>query len=93
MPLYTEIEDNGYSVLAADLLQRPEYTGKLIIVCWHHGNIPDLAMALSVSKKQIDDAQGMDGMHWDPAVFDLFWSIKFAGPAADLTITNQPKLS
>jgi phospholipase C len=89
MPIDTDIADDGYSVLAADLLDDPRYAGKLIIVCWHHGNIPDLGLALKVPKEGINNAQGMEGMHWDSTVFDLFWSIKWPGQVASLAITKQ----
>ena len=92
MPLASSIADNDYEVLAADLFEKPDFAGKLIIVCWHHGDIPDLALALKVPKAQIKSAQGMDGMHWDSAVFDLFWSIRFTGRTVSLTVTKQPSL-
>jgi phospholipase C len=90
MRLDTSVPENEYQVLAADLFEMPEYAGKLIIICWHHGNIPDLALALKVPEGQINDATGMQGMHWDPKVFDSFWSITFANQTATLTITKQP---
>jgi len=92
MPLHCDIADNDFEVLVADLLEKPDYANKLLIVCWHHGNIPELALALKVPKKEIDNAHGMEGMHWDPSVFDVFWSITFAGRVGTLTITKQPKI-
>jgi hypothetical protein len=62
----------------------------LIIVCWHHGNIPDLAFALKVPEGQITNAMGMQGMHWAPKVFDSFWSVTFVNQTATLTINKQP---
>ena len=92
MPLHADIADNGYEVLAADLFEKPDYAGKLIIICWHHGYIPDLALALKVPQAEIKHAPGMDGMHWESDVFDLFWSIKFTGQTASLAATKQPGL-
>ena len=52
--------------------------------------IPDLGLALKIPKAEISNKMGMEGMHWDPAVFDLFWSVKWQGDTASLTITKQP---
>jgi hypothetical protein len=92
LPLEADIAASDYEVLASDLLRKPQYQGKLIIVCWHHGDIPNLALALKVPEGQISNAQGMNGMHWNGSVFDLFWSIKFAGGTANLTVTPEPPL-
>jgi hypothetical protein len=92
MPLDTDIADEGYEVLAADLLSDARYAGKRVVICWHHGNIPELALGLKVPKAEIKNAQGMEGMHWDPTVFDAFWLIKLADGAASLKISKQPPL-
>jgi len=92
MPLDTDIADSGYEVLAADLLSDARYAGKRIVICWHHGNIPELALGLKVPEAAIKNAPGMVGMHWDANVFDAFWLIKLAGGMASLTISKQPAL-
>jgi hypothetical protein len=40
--------DQDYGALASQLLSDPRYAdaGTLIVVCWHHGNIPLMANAL-----------------------------------------------
>jgi len=92
MPLHADIADDGYDVLASDLLTKPDYGGKVIVVCWHHGYIPDLGLALRVPKSEMNDAEGMEGMHWNSKVFNLFWSIGFEGRTPRLTITKQPHI-
>jgi broad specificity phosphatase PhoE len=39
--------DKDYGKVASDILGNPKYAGKLVLICWHHGKIPDLAGALS----------------------------------------------
>lgn len=90
MRIDTSIADSGYATLAAELFEKPDYVSKLVVVCWHHGNIPDLALALKVRESQIDNKEGMKGMHWEPSVFDLFWSIAFANGSPTLTVIKQP---
>jgi broad specificity phosphatase PhoE len=77
--------NNSYAKLADDLLKRPEYAGKLIVICWHHGNIPALGAALGATWAQLATAPeligraapGLGGLKWDPKVFDRFWVLDF----------------
>jgi hypothetical protein len=79
--------DDGYEELASDLLAKPKYGGKLIIICWHHGHIPDLGLALGVTAEQLIASPGMLGLHWDPAVFDRFWVLDFPrGPPRSVCV-------
>jgi len=41
--------DQDYSALASQLLSEPRYAdaGALIVVCWHHGNIPSMAVPVA----------------------------------------------
>ena len=53
-----------------------------MLVCWHHGRIPELAAALGATK-----APG----RWGDAVFDRVWVVTFDGkgdanPLADLLV-------
>lgn len=89
LTLNDKVADQDYEVLAQDLLQKPKYDGQLVIVCWHHGHIPDLAMALGVPQQAITSAPGMIGLHWDPTVFDRFWSIAFTQGHVDFTTSLQ----
>jgi phosphohistidine phosphatase SixA len=73
--------DDGYAELAADLLTKPKYSGKLIVICWHHGHMPDLALTLGVVQTDLTSAPGMIGLGWDPTVFDRFWILGFDDPA------------
>ena len=90
MPIDTSVPDIGYGEVSANLLHQPRYAGKLVVVCWHHGNLPDLALGLKVPKEQIRAAPGMDGLHWEAEVFDLFWSITFDGGTPTLEKIKQP---
>jgi len=89
-PLANKLEFNGdkfiqtyandsYPVLASDLLARRKYSGTLIIICWHHGNIPQLALTLGVTRTQLATAPEMSSGKWNPLVFDRFWILDFGG--------------
>jgi hypothetical protein len=89
MTLGQDIADKDYPKLATDLLNKPKYADKLVIICWHHGHIPGLALALGVPQAKVATAPPVTDMRWDPTVFDRFWSIAFSGSIVTLTSSTQ----
>ncbi len=61
-------KDGDFAELAHEVLTDPKYSGKTVMIAWHHGKLPELAHALGAH-----DAPG----RWDPAVFDRVWQITF----------------
>jgi hypothetical protein len=55
--------------MVEEVLAKPEYEGKTVLVCWEHKVLPDIARAFGVK----DPAQ-----KWHGAVFDRTWVITFA---------------
>ena len=57
--------DQDYGALASQLLSLQQYAaqGTLVVVCWHHGNIPSMAHALRASRGSYPDP-------WDAQVFN-----------------------
>jgi hypothetical protein len=72
--------DDDYPALAKLLLTDSKYAGKRVLICWHHGHIPELATALGVT-----DAP----TKWPGTVFDRVWQIDYANGKA--TLTNLPQ--
>lgn len=62
MPLDTRFKDKEFQKLADDLKSTPH--GKNILICWHHGAIPDLLRALGA-----DPARLLPGGEWPSSVF------------------------
>jgi phosphohistidine phosphatase SixA len=60
--------DAEYAQLAAELLTNPRYTGKTVLVCWHHGKIRELAQELKVADVP---------EHWRDTMFDGVWVITY----------------
>ena len=56
------------------------YPGKVVLVCWHHGKIPELAKALGVSSPP----------KWDGKVFDRVWQITF--PKGKASLQDLPQM-
>jgi hypothetical protein len=60
-----------------------KYAGKVVLICWHHGEIPHLAEALGVT----------DAPHkWDPNVFDQVWEIRWMGGQPHIHIVDEQLL-
>jgi hypothetical protein len=56
-----------------------DFPGRIILVCWHHGKIPDIAKALGISKPP----------KWDGKVFDRVWQITF--PKGKAALKDLPQ--
>ena len=80
MTMNSSIADADYGLLAQQLLTDSQYTGKMVIVCWHHGTIPALARALGVENPPSP---------WPDSVFDRVWRIRFAD--GQITFDNLPQ--
>jgi broad specificity phosphatase PhoE len=70
--LHEEIEakykDKEFDKLAHELLTDPKYTGKTLLIAWHHGKLPELAKALGA--KDVPD-------EWDDNVFNRVWELTY----------------
>ena len=75
MPISHEVADKEFATLATELLSG-KYAGKIVLVCWHHGSIPEFARALGVTPPY---------EKWPDTQFDRVWRIDYAGGKATLT--------
>jgi len=67
LPIDNRFKDDDFDILARDLLTDPRYTGKVVLVCWHHGKMDNLAKALGVSHAP----------KWPDRQFDHVWIISY----------------
>ena len=70
MPLDTRFKDKEFQKLADDLQSAPR--GKHILVCWHHGAIPDLLRAMGANP-----AQFLPDGEWPPSVFGWVIELRY----------------
>ncbi len=82
LPVLHTFDEHATAALAAEVLSG-KYAGKVVLICWHHGQIPALTAALGVS-----DAPAA----WDAQVFNQIWKITYAGGRAKLTTLSQSLL-
>ena len=80
---------NDYAAVASDILKK--HAGEIVLICWHHGKIPALALALGVPRQQVIQALG-GATKWPGSVFDWVWSIDWKSGSANLTVANQQLL-
>jgi broad specificity phosphatase PhoE len=66
----SRFKDDEFDKLATELLTKARYAGKTVLVCWHHGTIPELARQLRV--EDVPDP-------WKGSVFDRVWVITYGG--------------
>jgi hypothetical protein len=71
--------DGDYAKVAKDILTNSKYSGKVVLVCWHHGNIPNLATSLGVTNPP----------GWPGSVFDRVWVISYSKGTASLANDAQ----
>jgi phosphohistidine phosphatase SixA len=76
--------DQDYGALAHDLRKNATYDGRVVVVCWHHGNIPNMLHALNVADGGYPDP-------WNRDVFDLILRVELDDAAAPkVTEVTEP---
>jgi phosphohistidine phosphatase SixA len=66
-------KDKEYDQLAHTLLTDLKYAGKVVLIAWHHGKIPELAKALGANDVPAK---------WEDGVFDRVWEITYKNGVA-----------
>jgi hypothetical protein len=69
-----DFEDHKYADLAAEVLSG-RYAGKVVLISWHHGKIPQLATALGATPPYDP---------WPEQQFDRIWRIDYVNGKATL---------
>jgi hypothetical protein len=68
LDLITRYGHSDYPRMAKDILANPDYKGKMVLICWEHKVIPDMARELGVK-----DAPAK----WPGEAFDRLWVITY----------------
>jgi hypothetical protein len=79
VPLNDGFGDNDDDIKKMTNAILSEYHGDIVLICWHHGTIPDIAKALGIGRPP----------KWDGKVFDRVWQITFPKGKATLTDSAQ----
>jgi len=68
LPVQTPFLGKDYAALAKQILANPAYTGKTVLICWNHEEIPELAAALGLEPEP---------PKWKGGVFDEVYVISY----------------
>lgn len=80
-------DTEGITKLTSEILQNPNtYGGKIVLICWHHGTIPQLTEAFGVPASQLPWSK------WPGTVFDLAFVITWPSGQAKLGVSVQELL-
>lgn len=74
--------NDDYPDLAEELYTNPKYEGKMVLICWHHGTLPELATTLG--------ATGVKDK-WKDSVFDRVWVVTFGEKGRNTPLTKRPQ--
>ena len=82
VPIDSTYADQDYGALATQLFSDPRFANEssLILICWHHGNIPSMAHALRASAGSYPDP-------WDAQVFNQILVLSYSGDDAPQVAT------
>ena len=79
LPVYHSLKDDaGIKKMVNAVLN--EFPGQIVLICWHHGKIPEIAKALGIAKPP----------KWDGKLFDRVWEITF--PKGKAALKDLPQM-
>jgi hypothetical protein len=90
MPIDHKRADKAFQALVDDIFSESKHAGKTILICWHHGSLPDLALAVIAKAKNASLIKGQVPQRWGGAVFDRVWVITF-DDAGNATFEDRPQ--
>ncbi len=64
------IEDKEFDALVTEIFSKSEYHGKTIVICWHHGKLPEIAALLGGQRGAYPDP-------WPQDVFNLILDFRY----------------
>jgi hypothetical protein len=90
MEIHAKHADGDYQPMIDHLFSDAKYAAKTVLICWHHGKIPKLALAVLAKAKNFDKVKEQVPKHWDEGAFDRVWQITF-GNQDEATFVNRPQ--
>jgi phosphohistidine phosphatase SixA len=69
MKIDDRYQENDYQKAAAEILQNSKYDHSNIVICWHHGEILELAAALGVDANKLPPESHWPSPPWPGEVF------------------------
>lgn len=76
------IEDRDFKSLITEIFSKPEYRGKMIVICWHHKKLPEIASLLGAR-------EGSYPAFWPQNVFNLILDFRYDLKPDSVPIVGQ----
>jgi hypothetical protein len=90
MHIQQKHKDKKFQLVIDDIFGDPKYAKKIVLICWHHGLIPDLALAVAAKAKNADKLKKEIPMHWQGSAFDRVWLFTF-DDGGNATFADNPQ--
>jgi hypothetical protein len=90
MHIHKKHADDDFAAVVDHIFGDAKYAGKTVLICWHHGKIRKLALAIVGRARNGDKLKGRVPKHWGDAVFDRVWQITFDGQD-EATFADRPQ--
>ncbi len=82
LKVLTPYSHDEYATLVKEILKNPLYNGKMVLICWEHHAIPQIAKQFGVEE---------DLKPWPANVFDRTWVITFNDDGSVKSFKNLPQ--
>jgi hypothetical protein len=86
--IHAEHEDDDFQPVV-DHLFNQKHAGKTALVCWHHGQMRHLALAVAAKAKNADQVRKKIPK-WDDDVYDRVWHFTFT-EQGEATFADRPQ--
>jgi len=90
MPIQQKDSNDEHAKVVERIFAKDKYVGKTILICWHHGTIPELTLAIAGRAKNSGVAKNAVPKSWPGMVFDRVWVFTFDA-SGTATFINQPQ--
>lgn len=81
-----DYENDDFEDLVGEIFSNPEYKGKTLVVCWHHGKLPAIAALLGAPQGSYPDP-------WPEDAYNIILDLRYdpnAGSAPTVTRVAEP---
>jgi hypothetical protein len=90
MPIHDKHANGDYQAVVDHVFGDAKFAGKTVLICWHHGKIPQLAGAVAKQAKNHDALRRQIPGPWDDQVFDRVWQFTFDSQGG-ATFADRPQ--
>ncbi len=87
-PVQDKYKDADFQLLVNDLFGQDKFAAKTILICWHHGTMPNLALAILAKAENGDTLKSKVPAHVKSTDYHRIWQITFDA-SGQATFTNR----